>query len=193
MVSRIGCALALLAGLSGNARADDPYPFAGVFSFLDAALERHYGMDKFICLASFSIQRGDGSYTAYHIAEPSVAQDKPTFHPYEIGTCSYDAAKHMETCRVSRSDWGEYSYFVEHVGEADGVIRVNQVSLKNPGQMNSLAVRKCPFTEEQITPFLSEDFLNYSDDNFGWVMLRWLPFNPDLGPKIARALGIAAP
>ena len=69
---------------------------------------------------------------------------------------------------------------------------VDQVSFSTPLQMTSMAVRKCPFNETHITPFLSPDFLNYSDDDFGWTVYRWLPFNPDLGPKIAKALGIVA-
>lgn len=191
MGPRIACAFLCLVMAAGAARADDPYPFAGVFSFLETKAEKTYSMDKFPCLASFSIQRGDGSYTAYHIDSNEFGKGVK-FHPYEIGTCAYSAVKNMEQCKVSKSNWGESEYFVQHTGMKDGVEVVQQVNLKTPMQMTEMTVRKCPFDAAQIAPFLADDFLNYSDDDFSWTMYRWLDFNPDLGAKIAKALGIAS-
>ena len=193
MVSKFAYALVLLATAAGLAWADEPYPFAGVFSQLEAKPEADYGMTKFTCLASFTIQRSDGSYTAYHIDSATVGSGKIMFHPYESGSCSYTAVTNMEHCKVSKSNWGESEYFIQHAGQKDGAMRLNQVNFKTPNHLSEIAMRKCPFDEAHIMPFLSEEFLNYSDDDFSWTILRWLPFNPGLGPKIAKALGLAAP
>ena len=191
----MGCkwvlALTAFAISAGAARGAEPYPFAGVFSFLDAAAEKRYEMDKFPCLASFSIQHSDGSYTAYHIDSNEFGKGVK-FLPYEVGACVYTAATNMERCKVTKGLFGESEYFVQHKPEKDGAMMVDQVSLNNPSQMSEMAVRKCPFDEAKIAPFLSQDFSTYSGDDFSWTMYRWLNFNPDLGPKIAKALGIAA-
>lgn len=192
MAARLVCTLLILAVTAGAALADEAYPFAGVFSFLEAKAEKNYGMDKFTCLASFQIQRSDGSYTAYHIDSNAIGKGV-MFHPYEIGQCSYAAATNMERCKVTKSNWGESEYFVQHKDSKDGVMLIDQVSFKNPLQMTEQAVRKCPFDAAKIAPFLSEQFSDYSADDLGWTLYRWLPFNPDLGPKIAKALGIGAP
>lgn len=172
------------------AQAADPYPFAGVFSFLESQSEKRYTMDKFTCLASFSIQHGDGSYTAYHIDSNAIGKGVK-FLPYEIGACAYTAATNMERCKVSKSLWGESEYFVQHKPDRDGAMMVDQINFKNPSQITEMAVRKCPFDEAKIAPFLSTELSTYSDDDFSWTMYRWLDFNPDLGPKIAKALGLA--
>lgn len=184
------CAVLLFA--TPAARAADPYPLVGVYSILEAEAEKHYGMDKFTCLASFAVQRADGSYTAYHIDETKLGKDfKVEFHPYDTGICTYDAVKKLETCKVTKSNWGEHLYYIDHRGMIDGAEVQVAVDAANPSAASTSNLRKCPFGEEQIKPFLSEVWLNYNDDDFSWVMYRQLPFNPEQGPKIAKALGIA--
>jgi hypothetical protein len=174
------------------ARAADPYPLVGVYSVLGAEAEKHYGMDKFTCLASFAVQRADGSYTAYHIDETKLGKDfKVEFHPYDMGTCSYDAGKKLETCKVTKSNWGEHVYYIIHRGTIDGAEVQDAADAANPTAVSTANLRKCPFDEAQIKPFLSEQWLNYNDEDFGWTVYRYLPFNPDVAPKIAKAIGVS--
>lgn len=192
MLKASASACAMLVLLAAAARAADSYPYAGVYSALGAEWEKLYGMDKFTCLASLEVRQADGSYTAYHINTALLGKDfKVRFHPFEQGVCEYTAATRAERCKVTQSNWGESEYFIEHKGVVDGVERYNQVSLRDPSQVQDIALRKCPFTEDHIRPFLSDEWLHYSDDDIGWTLYRHLPFNPDQGPKIARALGIA--
>jgi hypothetical protein len=177
--------------LVAPARADDRYPYAGVFSVLDAFSEKHYEMTKFLCLASFNIQRADGSYTAYHIDTRTLGGSDIKFHPYEAGTCAYDAAKKTEHCKVSRSNWGKYEYFIEHRGEADGAFVQGVVDMRNPTEVKVSNMRKCPFEETRIAPFLSGEWLYESDDDLSWVLYRHFPFNVEQGAKVAKILGIA--
>lgn len=176
------------------ADAAEPYPYVGVYSVLEAKSEAHFGMDKFLCLASINVQREDGSYTSYHVDMAKLGKDGTVrFHPYEEGTCTYTAATKTERCRVLRSNWGEYEYIIEHKGEIDGAHRYSNVSLKDPSKVYDMAMRKCPFPEQRIAPHLSGEWLDYSDDDIGWVIYRYLPFNPDLGDKAAANLGIKRP
>jgi len=191
MCFRSAAVLALLAVTPLRAEAAEPYPFVGVYSVLDRDMETHYGMDKFTCLASLIVQRQDGSYTAYHIDMDKLGKEgKAEFHPYEQGQCDYSQPKHMDTCKVSKSNWGENEYYSDHQGEKDGVIQLANVFKGKPGEVSFAAMRKCPFDETKIKPHLSDVWLNYSDDDFSWVIYRYLPFNPDLAVKIRADLGI---
>ena len=92
MGTRLLLALAFACAAGLPAKAAEPYPFAGVYSILRADFEKHYEMTKFRCLTSFSVQRGDGSYTGYHADTGDVSTGKISFHPYETGVCEYKAA-----------------------------------------------------------------------------------------------------
>jgi len=192
MNNRCFAALAILLLASPVARAAEPYPFAGVFSILEAESEKHFGMDKFTCLASLVVQRPDGSYTAYHVSmEKLGAEGKAEFHPYETGICEYSSVKKLESCAVTKSSHGQYKYLADHQGETDGVTRLAIVDLRNPSQVNISIMRKCPFDEARLAPHLSEQWLNYSDEDFSWVIYRYLPFNLDLAAKAAKDLGVS--
>ena len=95
------------AAAASPVQAAEPYPFAGVFSVLRADFEKHYEMTKFLCLASISVQRADGTYTAYHIDTSKLGEPSVEFHPYESGSCEYAAEKKTEHCKVLKSNWGK--------------------------------------------------------------------------------------
>ena len=191
MAARHILATVCLALTVPHARAADPYPYVGVYSILSADFEKNYGMTKYLCLASLTVQRADGSYTAYHINMQKLGVEGiAQFHPYETGTCEYSAAKKTEDCKVQKSNWGQYRYFIEHRGEADGAEVQAVVDMRNPGTLTISNMRKCPFDETRIKPHLSEEWLNYSDDDISWVFYRYLPFNPDLAAKAAKNLGL---
>jgi hypothetical protein len=186
--------LLLLAALPSQALPAEPYPYAGVFSVLEAEAEKHYDMTKFTCLASLSVQRADGGYTAYHVNMAALGKDGVArFHPYEMGVCEFTPGKNTEHCKVTKSNWGKYEYYIDHRGEIDGAHVQAVVSMKNPTAVTISNMRKCPFSEERIEPHLSDQWLNYSDDDINWVLFRYLPFNPDLAAKAAKDLGIGAP
>jgi hypothetical protein len=191
MAARHILALAAVVAAPDMARAQDAYPFVGVFSVLEAHSEQHFEMTKFLCLASFNLQRADGSYTAYHINTGMLGKNKVQFHPFETGTCDYSAAKKTEHCKVQKSNWGNYQYFVDYRGEAGGARVQASVSMREPGKITISNMRACPFDEARIKPFLSDQWLNYSDDDLGWTLYRHFPFNPKLAPDVAKALGIA--
>lgn len=180
-----------LAGVSASpAMAAEPYPFAGIFSVLEAKSEKLYEMTKFLCLASISVQRADGTYTAYHIDTSKIRKSKVEFHPYETGRCEYAAENRTEHCKVAKSNWGQYEYFIEHRGEADGAVVQAVVSMRNPGTVMISNMRRCPFDEAKIKPFLSEEWLNYSDDDIGWVLYRHFPFNIEQAKQARKILGL---
>jgi hypothetical protein len=180
-----------LAGVSAvPAAAAEPYPFAGVFSVLRADFEKHYEMTKFLCLASISVQRADGTYTAYHIDTSKLGEPKVEFHPYETGSCEYAAEKRTEHCKVLKSNWGTSEYFIEHRGETDGALVQAVVSMRNPRTVSISNMRRCPFDDAKIKPFLSEEWLNYSDDDIDWTLYRHFPFNPEQAKQVRKILGL---
>lgn len=187
---RYAVALMLACILPLHALAGEVNPYAGVFSVLEAESEKHYGMIKFLCLATFSIQHSDGSYTSYHIDTQTIGEGKVTFHPYEVGICDFESAKNMERCKVQKSNWGEHEYLINHQGEADGAFVQAVVDLRNPGAITVSNMRKCPFDEAQIKPFLSDEWQNLSDDDFSWVTYRHFPFNPDQAGQVSKILGL---
>lgn len=191
MVIRIAAALALACVAAAPAAAAEPHPFTGVFSILRADFEKHYEMTKFLCLTSFSVQNDDGSYTGYHADTGHLKQGKISFHPYETGVCTYTAASRTEHCKVTKSNWGEYVYYIEHRGEADGAHVQASVDMRNPSQATVSNVRRCPFDAAQIKPFLSQEWLHISDDDMDWLVYRQLPFNPDQAKQIRKLVGIA--
>ncbi len=180
-----------LAGVFATpAVAAEPYPFAGVYSVLRADFEKHYEMTKFLCLASISVQRADGTYTAYHIDTSKLGEPSVEFHPYESGSCEYAVEKKTEHCKVLKSNWGTSEYFIEHRGEADGAMVQAVVSMRNPGTVSISNMRRCPFDETKIKPFLSEEWLNYSDDDIDWTLYRHFPFNPEQAKQVRKLLGL---
>lgn len=189
MIFRPAIALALMCGATPAMAAGD-YPFAGVFGVLEAAAEENYGMDKFACLASFNIQRADGTYTAYHLDTDAIGNSQALFHPYETGSCEYSPEKKTEHCNVEKSNWGKYDYYIEHRGEKNGVMVQATVDMRNPTAVSVSNTRKCPFDAVSIKPFLSEDWLNLSDEDLSWVLYRHFPFNPDQAKLVAKALGL---
>ena len=188
--ARLACMLALACAAASPVQATEAYPFAGVFSVLRADFEKHYEMTKFLCLASISVQRADGTYTAYHIDTSRLGEPKVEFHPYESGICEYAAEKKTEHCRVLKSNWGKSEYFIEHRGEADGAMVQAVVSMRNPGTVTISNMRRCPFDEAKIKPFLSEEWLNYSDDDIDWTLYRHFPFNPEQAKQARKILGL---
>jgi hypothetical protein len=137
------------------------------------------------------MQREDGTYTAYHLDNQKLGEGKVQFHPYETGSCEYSAIKKTENCKVEQSNWGKYQYFIDHRGLVDGAEVQAIVDMRNPGTVSISNMRKCPFDETHIKPFLSEDWLHYSDDDLGWLMYRQFPFNPDQAATVAKLLGVA--
>ena len=67
MGPRFALAATLACMSASPARATEPYRFAGIYSVLGAEFEKHYERTKFLRLASFTVQRADGSHTTYHI------------------------------------------------------------------------------------------------------------------------------
>ena len=187
---RHAIALALAGVSAAPAIAAEPYPFVGVFSVLEAESEMHFEMTKFLCLASISVQRADGSYAAYHIDTAKIRKSRVEFHPYVMGSCEYQAEKKTEHCKVQKSNWGKYEYFIEHRGETDGAMVQAVVSMRNPGTVKISNMRRCQFDEARIKPFLSKEWLNYSDDDIGWVLYRHFPFNVEQAKQARKIIGL---
>jgi hypothetical protein len=190
MAHRQAGVLALVLAAAGPVHAAELYPFAGVFSVLEATAEEHYEMTKFTCLASLSVQRADGTYTAYHLDTAAIGKSKVLFHPYETGACEYSSAKKTEHCKTVKSNWGIYDYYIEHRGEKDGAFVQATVDMRNPTAVTVSNMRKCPFDEAHIRPFLSEEWQNLSDEDLNWVLYRHFPFNPDQAKQVAKTLGL---
>lgn len=193
VAKRFACVALAQIVIAGTVMADDIDPYQGAFSVLEASAEAKYGMSKFACLTTFTIQQRDGSYVAYSIDTKAAESGMVVFRPFEIGSCTYTAATKMERCKVSKSSWGLPEAFVEHGAEVNGVHHLRQVFLSNPSVLYEFNAYRCAFDEQRITGALSDKFLEFSSaDEMYAAMYRWLPSHPRFARKIAKALGITS-